>query len=307
MISYLTLLIAKFQTGYGDFIRKSYEFCNSRFEQVLPQTDTVLEKLNFIKYALFTNEYNKWDRKIQDVEKIIENYFQKTSSQNNELYKFTKQKYQYRSGVDPEVLTYPILAGLVKNFEAYFGNAVIRKTQASPTKQSVQSAQNEGAASRKLLKSAVTSLTVEIFRVTLHQDAAKETAINLVFGSEKLTKKDFNPLAVGLEGVFTSKDLKEDFAREISIELHDIRDAQHPRKTKSVTVNLKSLPVNVVTKINLKLNETDPDVYGEDYVSTEVEVGILLETADINDEAYRSNQKEKEPLIIPELEEVSLL
>jgi len=92
------------------------------YENVVPKDDTVLEKLSFIKYALFTQIYNKLDQQALSIEKTIEqNHSLHTLQQNVTLFTLANNKYQYKSSGETEILTYSVLSKMIKDFQGYFG------------------------------------------------------------------------------------------------------------------------------------------------------------------------------------------
>ena len=64
--------IARFQTRHGAFIREAYKIAQVHFEQTIPDNEKVLDKLSYIKYALFTLKYNILDNKVNAIEKTIQ-------------------------------------------------------------------------------------------------------------------------------------------------------------------------------------------------------------------------------------------
>ena len=73
-------------TKHGQFIKKAYSICTTYLEQKVPRENTIREKFELIKYALFSNDYNHYDRLISDIEKSLEKYYSTTLTQNQIFY-----------------------------------------------------------------------------------------------------------------------------------------------------------------------------------------------------------------------------
>ena len=264
-------------------------------EQTVPNSDTILGKLNLIKYAFFSDDYNKLDNQTQKIEEVLESHFEQTLAQNVELYRFVRQEYQYRPGGDPEILNYPILTQMIQNLVAAYGNPINAASQ-----QNIQAIEGE----RKFLREAPSSVWVKVYSLTSPIEEVRRTALNVVYGFQTLTKKDYNPLSVNLEGMFTTRELAGGAGREIKVEIWDEQDPSQPRRIKFATIDLKTIPVNVITKLNLRLNEEDPNIYSENFVVSEVELAILVETAPEPEAHLKAARKDVQPMLLRKLEDV---
>ena len=302
--------LAKFQTNHGEFIRKSYQVCHEYLEQTVPPNNTIMEKLNYINFAFFNKDYNKFDKKIQSVEGLIEKHFHNTFVQNEAFYKFAHQKYKYRPEFSPEIISYPVLSELIRKFALRFGNPIL--AEKSRIKQSgIHSARNnkpqtEDGKYKKLLRDQIKKVWVKVYRIASKPEYLQQTSLRMGYGKSNLPPlKEYNHQAVGLEGVFEIAGGSQDGAlRDLKIEVWSEKDALYPKKLRTATVDLKALPVNIITKLNLRFNEEEHDIYNEDYVSSEVEVAILLEAPQLNPELHKASGKHVDPLLIPELEDV---
>jgi len=160
---------------------------------------------------------------------------------------------------------------------------------------------------KKLLREQIKKVWVKVYRIASRPEDLQQTSLRLGYGKTNLAPlKDYNPHAVGLEGVFDIAPASQDGAlRDLKLEVWNEKDALYPKKLRTATVDLKALPVNIITRLNLRFDEEDHDIYNEDYVSSEVEVAILLEAPQANTDVHKASSKFVDPLLIPELEDIN--
>jgi len=128
-IKFIIETYARFQTRHGAFIREAYKIAQVHFEQTLPDNEKVLDKLSYIKYALFTLKYNILDNKVNAIEKTIqENYFNLTLKQNIVVWNLANNKYSYKPHGQLESLTYAVLAKMIKDFQNSYGTKRLLST-----------------------------------------------------------------------------------------------------------------------------------------------------------------------------------
>ena len=94
----------------------------NEFEEKLPNTESLKDKLTYIKFALFSNEYNKMTNKIISAEKLIEDKYIYIMERNKSIYNLVSTKFQYLNNKEgdqlilPTELNFGILNNIIKSF-----------------------------------------------------------------------------------------------------------------------------------------------------------------------------------------------
>ena len=280
-------LYAKFQTNADTFIVQAYKVCKDFFEQELPKRDTIAEKISFINFAFFNNDLNKFDKKIVAADKTLADHFEHTLNQNQRVLEFLQGK----SKTNRDALSYNALSTLIKTFAQHYGNAPV----------SAQGAGHSGRA--KLLRDRVDRVWIKVARIATSSDALVDARVHVVYGEEKVSSEEFDAVAVGLEKVFDVGRAEGGALRNLNIELWNVVDS---RKLKTATIDLATLPINTITKLTLRFSEEEHDIYNENYVSSEVEVAILLQAAHAENDLRKASRKKIDPQLLPDLEDVML-
>lgn len=318
-INFIIDIYAKFQTKYGEFIKGIYATSEKYFEQKLPSTDTVLDKLNYIRYALFTNEYNRLDKRITTIEKRIESHHHDVFEQNMAFFSLANTPYHYVNNVEDQPLSYPILSRMIKDFHSYFGVQSNYKAETkkqieeedyirdefedSPLKKKKQVFPETKFDPEKFLVEKISRIQFKIHKLSLYWPEIDQLSVNVIFGKDKLTMKNLQGLNLNFEGEFTLKSTK-DIPRYLIIELHDEKDPSKPVKVKHTNIDLKGIPTESITKHIVKLNEENPDYPNNNYIASEIEISLILSGVE-RTAAEAKKIKNAPTLVIPEMEIVS--
>ena len=89
----------------------------NEFEEKLPNTESLKDKLTYIKFALFSNEYNKMTNKIISAEKLIEDKYIYIMERNKSIYNLVNTKFQYlnKKEGDQPILATELNFGILNN------------------------------------------------------------------------------------------------------------------------------------------------------------------------------------------------
>jgi len=118
-IKYIIEVYAKFQTSHNYFINEVYKFIQATFEQALPSNASVLDRLQYIRYALFTDQYNRFDKKIGEIQNQIMTHHQDVFDRNIAMFGLANTPSKKRD--DGNVLPYPALVKMIKDFHSKYG------------------------------------------------------------------------------------------------------------------------------------------------------------------------------------------
>jgi len=253
-------LYAKFQTNSDEFIEQAYKICKKEFEQELPKRDSIADKINFIKFAFFNNDFNKFDKKILGYEEKLADHFDQTFQQNKKVIEFLQGK----SKNNQATFSYHSLSSLIRKFAQDHGNSLVRDK--------------------------IERVWVKIANIATSSELA-DAKVRLVFGKQIVPDKEPSPISAGLE---TSLDFKSNQQRYLNIELLNNFDE---RTLKVATIDLATLPLNTITKLSLRFSEEEHHIYNQNYVSSEVEVAVLLE-APVADNLRTSSRKKINPQLL---------
>jgi GTPase-activating protein len=317
-INFIIEIYAKFQTRYGHFIKGVYSISEKYFEQSLPSTESLFDKLNFIRYALFTNEYNRLDKKIRAIEKKIEAHYHDVYEQNMAFYALANTYYHYVPNAEDQPLSFPILSRIIKNFLSYFGVQSSHKVEVkkrveedyireefSDAPQRKKHVFTESAGKydpEKFLTERISRIHFKIHRLSLYWPEVDQLSIYITYGKDRVSLRGLSNLSLNLEGEFTLKSTR-DITRYILIELYDEKDPRNPVKVKYASIDLKGLPVDSITKHIIKFNEDNNDIPNNNYVASEIELSIVL-TGIEKSAAETKNIKIAPTLIISDFENV---
>ena len=276
--------VAKFETKYGDFIKEVYNAYDTFFGEpsILKLNRASSESIFNIRCMDVSNIIRSGDaeKKLISVEKALEKHYLPTQEQNKTLYNLFNSK--HAKNEENEALSYSGINKMIKELHSKFnGENVVNN----------------------LSRGQITALHIKIHNIKAASFNTEKISVQVSCGAQTEEKENVNPLKTNFEieiPFFGS----ESTNRYANIEIFDMRDPLSlKKKILFAKLDLHGFPLNTVTKLVLKLQEENPEIYNTNYKASEAEISVLLDTdevvvADIKD------QKPMQPLMIQDLEEV---
>lgn len=289
-IKFIIETYSKFQTKYGQFIKEVYSVIRNLLEQKIPTDANVIDRLSFIRYALFTDQHNRFDRKIQSIQKEIEEHHKDVFDQNLGFFALANNKYNYTQD-DVKTLSYSSLSKMIKDLHGYYGNNKNKITYIKSDdnikgemetyaedyqlRSGSKVFSDTNLTTDKFLRDKVSDVHFKVHKLSLIWPELDSLAIYATYGKDKIRKDNIQTLNIDFEGEFTLKNVR-DIPRYLNIEVVDEKDKSHVRKIKSMTIDLKRIQINSLTKLIYRFKEELPEVPNENFTTSEAEISILM-------------------------------
>lgn len=291
-------------------------------EQFIPSTDTVLDKLNFIKFAFFSQDLSKFDNKIREVENRIHQHNSVIYEQNKVIFGLVNTRYRWPYDTEQESLSYATLSDMIRTFVVYFAEERKAKQtrygvyeskqdpkrmQSPSTDQKYKSEKNKlfanmEASLKNVQKRTVNSILLVIHRINIYCVDFEHLSLRVTYDKDQFEKTGINSFDLDFPIEINTQN---NFTRKLSIELYDNKRSKHPVKLNGVTIDLKAIDYDIPTKMVLRLAEEIENVAHDNFTTSEVEFTILLVSAPMNESNVTKDIiRESRQFIIPELENV---
>lgn len=276
IVSYVySLILARFATNYGALIKKAYFICDNCLEQKIPQSDSVRGKIELIKYALFSSDYNQLDLKIIDIEKRFDEYYSSISAQSQVLSGLAHDLFDVKASNRHRPLSYSNLTRIVKDFVSLYQTqkkAELGSFQSSPTRESViYSSPGDKSGSKTRNPSTQNVLQIRIHRAIIDSTNFEDLAIFIVLGQEERSV-NFSSFNVDFETTFSLTTS----AHVLEFSVYDIRNPDFPQKIKTAEIDLAIIPANNLLKFMVNLNDENSDGLVRSNFVSEIELTLCL-------------------------------
>jgi hypothetical protein len=149
---------------------------------------------------------------------------------------------------------------------------------------------------RKFLKGKINEINVKVHKLILYSPNLNTLALYVIYGKEKVKKQDFSTLEIDFDATFNLNNIRE-ATRYINIEIYDEKDPKNPQKIKYLNIDLKRIVLDTPTKLNLKFKEENPYIYNDNFITSEIEMTVLL-----NGPGFKTGANYSNFPVVPELE-----
>ena len=269
-------------------------------------------KLELIKYALFSNEYNQLDLKIFDIEKRFEEYYSNISTQNQVISGLAHDLFDYKSSNRHRPLSYSNLTRIIKDFVSLYETQkkmelANLQTESFKDSRMISSPGDKSATISNQARHSQNSLHIRIHRAIIDSLNFEDLAIFIVFGHEErsVNLSSFN---VDFEASFALTD----HSQVVDFSVYDIRNPDFPRKIKSAQIDLAIIPANNFLKFMVNLNDESPDGLARNNFISEIELTLCLKylptrQLNIKEQGHQLSNASNGVHIVSELQNVNNL
>lgn len=287
-------------------------------EQVLPDTQTISQKINYIKFV-FSKNFNKYDNTILQIEDIIRDHNRPIFDQNMTvfalLYPPKLPGIQTEARIDS--LPFTLLSEVIRKFLKIYAYPEQKKqidllqTKEDEPDDMKQTWKGARGTTKKVyaeievdpqrfLKTRFTHIQIMIHRLNIYWPDLEFLTLRVSYEKENFDKVGLNTLEVDFPVEFLVTGTTN-VARYVTIELINHRDKQDPKKIKTVNVDLRSISIDCLTKLVLKFDEITAKHFHDNFTTSEVELSVLLLGAPREKDISELAQEPRN-LVIPDLE-----
>lgn len=307
---------ARSEVDFDDFINEVHSNVSKLMDQTLPDTETIAQKISYIRFV-FSKDFNKFDKKILEIEDQIREYHRAILEQNLTVFALVNSS-KVSSDSKIENLDYTTLSDILDKFIRVYAYPDVKKpaenysltTKDEPeTKTQQQNSQkiklftDSDSDPQKFLKDRFSHVQIIVHRMNIYWPDLEHLTLRISYDKEHRDKTDLTTLDVGFLVEFPIQSWNN-IARYVHIELIDTKDKQAQKKVKSVDLDLRSIVVDALTKMVLKLDEETSKLANDNFTTSEIEISVLLiGLPRANDMSEIVNQPRN--FVIPELQCVS--
>lgn len=318
--------------NYDEFLTKVQNNITEYLEQLIPDSETFVQKLQFIKFAVFSGKLGKFDSTIRDIEQRIYQYHSVINERNNVIFGLTCTRHRWPEDTENENLSYATLSEMIGKFIALFSD-----TKSTPTP-----FQQSGSGARKLLgaeklifkaidkaaesslspskdknvfsdsilsrqsvqKPKIYAISIVVHRVNFFWLDFDSLSLRITYDRDKFEKPKIKSFDVDFAAEF---ELSETPSRKILIEIYDNKVPNDPKKIKWVDIDLKAIEFGVPSKMILKFNEDPSETNTLNFTTSEVELSVLVTGMNVAGNNVKEISQESKEFIIVELENVKMV
>mgnify|MGYP006950857643 FL=1 len=274
---------------------------------MIPESDGIIKKINYIKFAIFSGTLGKFDNHIKEIEDRIQSYHSIVHQRNSAVFGLVNTSFRSPSSASTETLNYAKLSDMIRRFISLY----TEDKKSSPLKKDLAGGDNSKLQTniyadsptlrRGVLKPKLYAITLVIHRVSFVYPDFDSLLLRVSHDKDHFDKVGLSGLNIQFAAEFELKELP---ARKFHIEIYDNKIIGNPRKIKWTTIDLKSLDFDIPSKLILKFNEAD-QLHNDNFTTSEVELTILLTSAKTVSGSKGSSNESKE-FVIPELHNVAI-